>query len=267
MAERREYGPSNDWTCGQDYHLRRPGDHPTGWRYVLSTTEEWIKEKQDWPANLQKRKQQEKDEQEQHDQNENSSKQQSSDEEHAWRKQSNGEDSTKHHDAYATDGGKEQLQDGQMSNANGQPKEESEYQKLRKKYSPQEIALLQSLQHERDYVKQIKQNDGKRKSSVADHSPLLSIDEADQFSPDNWIPRSSNLIRLTGKHPLNAEPKLTSLFDAGLTTPNEYHYVRNHGYSSSPAGHCGPLLTSNLRPELFLTSSGRHIPSRSKEAS
>ena len=63
---------------------------------------------------------------------------------------------------------------------------------------------------------------------MANNKQLISIDEADQFSPDNWIPRSECLIRLTGKHPLNGEPKLTPLFEAGLITPNELHYVRNH---------------------------------------
>ncbi|OHW98199.1 nitrate reductase [Colletotrichum incanum] len=61
------------------------------------------------------------------------------------------------------------------------------------------------------------------------HKQQISIDEADQFTPDNWLPRSQDLIRLTGKHPLNAEPRLTKLFDAGLITSNELHYVRNHG--------------------------------------
>lgn len=74
----------------------------------------------------------------------------------------------------------------------------------------------------------LQQNDGKRASPAANKEQLVSIDEADQFSPDNWVPRTSNLIRLTGKHPLNAEPKLSSLFDAGLITPNSLHYVRNH---------------------------------------
>ena len=46
---------------------------------------------------------------------------------------------------------------------------------------------------------------------------------------DNWVPRSKTLKRLTGPHPLNGEPNLSRLFEAGLITPNEYHYVRNHG--------------------------------------
>ncbi|KAK2006617.1 hypothetical protein LZ32DRAFT_622780 [Colletotrichum eremochloae] len=37
-----------------------------------------------------------------------------------------------------------------------------------------------------------------------------------------------DLILLTGKHLLNAEPPLTKPFDASLVTPNELHYVRNH---------------------------------------
>lgn len=62
---------------------------------------------------------------------------------------------------------------------------------------------------------------------IRDIQPL--IDEQDQFTPDSWIPRSRQLTRLTGAHPLNAEPELTILFDAGLITPTQLHYVRNHG--------------------------------------
>ena len=124
----------------------------------------------------------------------------------------------------------EQNKENGNTQANGAKIEKkSEYQKLREKYSPQEIALLKCLQYEKDYMYNLEQNDGKRKSPAADNEQLISIDEADQFTPDNWIPRSSNLIRLSGKHPLNGEPKLTPLFDAGLVTPNRLHYVRNHG--------------------------------------
>ncbi|KAI9058596.1 hypothetical protein FKP32DRAFT_1761423 [Trametes sanguinea] len=51
----------------------------------------------------------------------------------------------------------------------------------------------------------------------------------DEILPDSWIPRSSELLRVTGKIPLNAEPNLSHLFEAGLTTPTKLHYVRTHG--------------------------------------
>lgn len=79
-------------------------------------------------------------------------------------------------------------------------------------------------------MRTIQENDGNAKSPIEPAKEQdISIDEADQFTPDNWIPRSTNLIRLTGKHPLNCEPELTALFDAGLITPNQLHYIRNHG--------------------------------------
>ena len=40
-------------------------------------------------------------------------------------------------------------------------------------------------------------------------------------TPDSWIPRSPELLRLTGKHPLNAEPNQLRLFEAGLITPTK----------------------------------------------
>lgn len=224
----------------QDYHLRRSSVHPAGWRYVLSVSEDWVKNKQDWPANIQKRKRQEEQEKSKENSDHGAekqnhvtdgNKQDTSDkpkEEHTWKRESEAENNTKHNDAYATKDNDKTPQAGSQANAQ-QSEQKTEYQKLLEKYSPQEIALLRNLQHEKDSIQQIKQNDGSRQSPAANYKPLLSIDEADQFSPDNWIPRSSNLIRLTGKHPLNAEPKLTPLFDAGLVTPNQFHYVRNHG--------------------------------------
>ncbi|PVH68719.1 molybdopterin binding oxidoreductase [Cadophora sp. DSE1049] len=119
--------------------------------------------------------------------------------------------------------------DDDAEDIRGVEHEKHGYEVLREKYSPQEIALLFSLQHEKDYISNLEENNGRMKSPVNHSNPLVSIDEADQSSPDNWIPRSSDLIRLTGKHPLNCEPKLALLFEAGLITPNELHYVRNHG--------------------------------------
>lgn len=63
-----------------------------------------------------------------------------------WKHDSKVEANAKHNDAYATD---ETDQDGEKPQANGHTKESNtKYQKLRGKYSPQEIALLCSLQHE-----------------------------------------------------------------------------------------------------------------------
>lgn len=57
----------------------------------------------------------------------------------------------------------------------------------------------------------------------------MEIQIDDQFTPDNWIPRSSHLHRLAGKHPMNAEPDFAELYDAGLITPAKLHYIRSHG--------------------------------------
>lgn len=59
--------------------------------------------------------------------------------------------------------------------------------------------------------------------------PVTEIDARDERTPDNWIPRWSSLIRLTGKHPLNAEPPHLDLMDAGWLTPVSKHFVRSHG--------------------------------------
>ncbi|CRK47738.1 hypothetical protein BN1723_016787, partial [Verticillium longisporum] len=100
---------------------------------------------------------------------------------------------------------------------------------LEDKYTDEERALLRALQHEKDYISNLGTNDGNQESPQKHNRCDVSIDEADQFTPDNWFPRSAELIRLTGKHPLNAEAPLTGLLAAGLITPNELHYVRNHG--------------------------------------
>lgn len=159
----------------------------------------------------------------------------------------------RHNDAYASSGGQDDSKatdqngdnqadksdgkdsqndpgkDNQAESEDNDPKPKSEYEKLRDKYSVQEIALLRSLQEEKKMIQSIKQSDGKMKSPWAHLKPSDVIDDADRASPDNWIPRNPNMIRLTGKHPLNAEYPLSDLYETGLITPNRLHYVRNHG--------------------------------------
>jgi nitrate reductase (NAD(P)H) len=209
----------------KDLHLRHPENRSLGWRFVLQCSEDWVKNKEEWPANIQKwQKEEEANKKaagEKKDDTKPSKQIDGTLNEEKWKRE-NGT-GHKHHDAYA--GGAEDS--GYSSDESN--KQNTEYEKLRERYTPQEIALLRALQHEKDYIQNLEQNDGKRKSPQTHNRTTISIDEADQFSPDNWLPRSSDLIRLTGKHPLNAEARLSPLFDAGLITPNELHYVRNHG--------------------------------------
>jgi len=62
---------------------------------------------------------------------------------------------------------------------------------------------------------------------LAQHYP--AVDERDAKTPDNWVKRHPNLIRLTGKHPFNVEANLPELFDYGFISPVNLHIVRNHG--------------------------------------
>ncbi|KAF5373120.1 hypothetical protein D9758_001489 [Tetrapyrgos nigripes] len=55
------------------------------------------------------------------------------------------------------------------------------------------------------------------------------VASADSQTPDSWVKRNAELIRLTGKHPFNCEAPLTSLYNAGFLTPAHLHFVRNHG--------------------------------------
>lgn len=176
---------------------------------MLDTTEDWVKNEQQWPANIKRQKEQEA---KKNEADKEKSKDKDVSEEHEWRRPS---DKEKHHEAYATE---------EPSDA-----KEKSNESLSDKYTPQELALLRALEHESKYVSQLTENSGKHKSPQVNNRADVSIDEQDQFSPDNWVPRSSDLIRLTGKHPVNAEPQLDRLFQAGLVTPNELHYVRNHG--------------------------------------
>ncbi|KAL5609456.1 hypothetical protein FOVSG1_004137 [Fusarium oxysporum f. sp. vasinfectum] len=199
----------------KDFHLRHPENRSLGWRYVLNATEDWVKNKEPWPANLKKQEVEEKKKKE--EEAKSDKKNDTPEQEHEWKRSS---DKDKHHDAYAKNKENEEKK---------QEKTSSEKPKLSDKYTPAEIALLRALEHEKNYIQHLKENNGKRKSPQHKNLTQISIDEQDQFSPDNWLPRSPDLIRLTGKHPLNAEAPLTRLYEAGLITPNELHYVRNHG--------------------------------------
>jgi nitrate reductase (NAD(P)H) len=177
-----------------------------------------VRNSEKWPSNVEKKRKEDEANKEREDKK---SQKYGTQDEELWKRE-NGE-GIKHHDAYAED-----AQDsGYSSDGSGQSK--SEYDKLRERYTSQEIALLRGIQHEKDYIQNLEQNNGNRKSPQTHNRTSITIDEADQFSPDNWLPRSDDLIRLTGKHPLNAEAHLSHLYDAGLITPNELHYVRNHG--------------------------------------
>ena len=184
-------------------------------------------------ANVKQREKQEQQEKEQKQQQQNGDSADASttqDAEHDWRRAS-GRDEGKHHGAYAKATGDDK-QNGDDS-SDGATATKSEYQRLREKYSPEEITLLRHLQHEATQTRNFIQNPGTGTSPAAAASSATatdtSIDGADAQTPDNWIPRSSALIRRTGPHPLNAEAPLATLLEAGLVTPNALHYVRNHG--------------------------------------
>lgn len=151
--------------------------------------------------------------------------QEDNNDEHDWRR-SRGKDTGKHNPAYGKSGDQDADSNGQAEH-----KAKTEYQKLREKYSPQEIILLRHLQHEKAVVESLQLNDGKQKSPAFEPNGAqqISIEAVDGMTPDNWVPRSGNLVRNTGQHPMNAEPRLEALFKAGLITPNHLHYVRNHG--------------------------------------
>ena len=55
------------------------------------------------------------------------------------------------------------------------------------------------------------------------------VDGRDADTPDAWIPRHKDLVRLTGRHPFNCEAPLSALHQKGFITPSSLHYVRNHG--------------------------------------
>lgn len=92
-----------------------------------------------------------------------------------------------------------------------------------------------------------------RRGRMAKDHISTQIDPRDEVTPDSWIPRSRELVRLTGKHPLNAEPSITYMFDQGFITPVSMHYVRNHGKSPNIKWDSHTLTISGLvdKPTTF----------------
>ena len=72
---------------------------------------------------------------------------------------------------------------------------------------------------------------GSRRNQLMYNMHLLvdEIDPKDKGTPDEWVPRHPDLVRLTGRHPFNCEPTLPDLMKYGFITPVSLHYVRNHG--------------------------------------
>ena len=54
-------------------------------------------------------------------------------------------------------------------------------------------------------------------------------DYRDKGTPDEWVPRDGRLVRLTGRHPFNAEPPIAIQNEHKFITPASLHYVRSHG--------------------------------------
>lgn len=205
----------------------------------MEYSEKGIKEEPNWPANIKKRKAEEekKKESEKEDKDKSdSSKDDKKSKDADSKDQSDGDDA----DKQAKDGDtKKQSKDGDAKKQSKDGKDDSKQDKdgdqtqddddeEDDKLPPDQAAFLKAVKHEQRYISELKVNDGQGHSHVKNRISTM-IDEADQFTPDNWIPRSAELTRHTGKHPLNAEAPISRLFDSGFITPNELHYVRNHG--------------------------------------
>eukprot|EP00421_Protoceratium_reticulatum_P073012 CAMPEP_0168427158 /NCGR_PEP_ID=MMETSP0228-20121227/36206_1 /TAXON_ID=133427 /ORGANISM="Protoceratium reticulatum, Strain CCCM 535 (=CCMP 1889)" /LENGTH=479 /DNA_ID=CAMNT_0008441195 /DNA_START=208 /DNA_END=1643 /DNA_ORIENTATION=- len=64
---------------------------------------------------------------------------------------------------------------------------------------------------------------------VPDRQDAQVVDPRDAATPDGWIKRHKDMVRLTGHHPFNSEPPLHKLQEVGWVTPPSLHVVRNHG--------------------------------------
>lgn len=192
-ARKRELINFRDVVQGMtDFHLLHPERRAVGWRYVLRCTEDEVKYGQMWPANIKRKERKDKEE-----------------------RKEKGEK-----------GGEEVTRAGVRRSIGGGeagPEEEEGGE------DEAEAAFVKQLLEETEYIASLENNDGLGRSPQAIPRKNTTIDQVDQFTPDHWFPRHPGLTRTTGAHPMNGEPPLRDLMDAGLITPNYLHYIRNHG--------------------------------------
>ncbi len=198
-----------------DWKLYDPEKH-YGARFVVDCTEADIKNDERWEVN--KKAKQKQEEQERKEQEEMKGKDSEDDGSQGKKQKSEGGHGENDKDQNDSD----EHDPKKRKSHSARPEAKSD------KYSAHDQHLLDSLKMESEHMASLKPNNGKVKAPRQARK-MLSIQASDTNSPDNWIPRSDHLIRLTGAHPLNAESDLNSLFDAGLVTPSYLHYVRNHG--------------------------------------
>ncbi|RIA92042.1 nitrate reductase [NADH]-like protein [Glomus cerebriforme] len=89
--------------------------------------------------------------------------------------------------------------------------------------------ILPQQHHHNEQQKQQQSIKEQIRNDLESKDVIVTIDPRDVGTPDNWIPRHPELIRLTGKHPFNSESPLPILMEQGFMTPTPLHYVRNHG--------------------------------------
>ncbi|CAM9791278.1 unnamed protein product [Ascophyllum nodosum] len=78
-------------------------------------------------------------------------------------------------------------------------------------------------------VASIKGHDYYKDTFLPPKAEVTDIDPRDKGTPDDWVPRHPELVRLTGRHPFNVEPPIWRITDYGFISPSALHYVRNHG--------------------------------------
>ena len=141
---------------------------------MVLESEDWIKNKQEWPANIKAREKREAEEKKREEEKQN----QDPDDEDNWRR-GRGEKSEKHNNAYGKGDDKDSgYETAESSDGEKDSKpQKSEYQKLREKYSPQEISLLRSLENEDVYMSSLEQNDGTHESPVKQQCEEGSTDD------------------------------------------------------------------------------------------